>query len=114
MNIRKFFIFILLTLPFSQNVWANAGWSGKATITGLYALDNNKVLRKLSNFTNPAQCSVNSSGDFIINSSTHANWFSMLLIAYSASRTINVYTNGNCETVWANTSYAQVGHVRLL
>ena len=97
----------------SFNTLAAAGWSGKSTITGIYALDGEKVLIKLSSFTNSAGCDINSSGDVIINSSTHKNWFAMALSAYAASKPVDFYVNGKCTRVWANTSYANVGHMRL-
>ena len=108
---RLFFIFF--GLFFSLNCFAGAGWSGEAKITGIYALDENRVLIKLSRFNNPGGCAVNASGDVIINSTTHKNWFSMALSAYAASKPVNLYVIDSCTKVWANTSYAKVGHFRL-
>lgn len=104
---------IILGLLISFNTLAGAGWSGTATITGIYALDEDRVLIKLSSFSNPASCAVNSSGDVIINSSTHKNWFSMALAAYAASKPVEFYVRHTCSIVWANTSFANVGHMRL-
>ncbi|BCL72178.1 hypothetical protein VINI7043_26615 [Vibrio nigripulchritudo ATCC 27043] len=109
---KRVFI-IVFGLLFSLNSFAAAGWSGKATITGIYALDGDKVLIKLSSFNNPGGCAVNSSGDVMINSTTHKNWFSMALSAYAASKPVDFYVVDSCTKVWANTSYANVGHMRL-
>ena len=103
----------MLGVLVSFNTLGATGWSGKSTITGIYALDGESVLIKLSSFTNPAGCDINSSGDIIINSNTHKNWFAMALSAYAAAKPVDFYTNGTCTPIWANTSYANVGHMRL-
>jgi len=108
----KKLITIMLGVFISFNTLAAAGWSGKATITGIYALDSDRVLIKISSFTNPSGCDINSSGDVIINSKTHQNWFAMALSAYAASKPVDFYVNG-CTPVWANTSLANVRHMRL-
>lgn len=108
---KLIFAFIGFTLSFTT--FAGAGWGGKATITGIYALDDERVLIKLSHFANPGNCAISSNGDVIINSVTHKNWFSMALSAYAASKPVDFYTNGACTAIWANTSYTKVGHMRL-
>jgi hypothetical protein len=108
----KKFITIMLGALVSFNAFAAAGWSGKATITGVYALDDELVLLKLSSFNNTVGCDINSSGHVIINSNTHKNWFAMALSAYAASKPVDFYVTG-CTPVWANTSFAKVGHMRL-
>jgi hypothetical protein len=109
----KKLVTILLVVIVSFETLAAAGWSGKSTITGIYALDDEKVLIKLANFNNPGGCDINSSGDVIINSKTHKNWFAMALSAYAASKPVEFYVTANCTPYWANTSFAQVGHMRL-
>ena len=111
MHMKKL-IPIILGVLVSFNTLATSGWSGKATITGIYALDDERVLLKLSSFINRGECDINSSGDVIINSITHKNWFAMALSAYAASKPVDFYVTG-CTVVWANTSYAKVGHMRL-
>lgn len=113
----KYLIKITMVLFFivAQNYsYAVAGWSGLATVKGIYTLDENRALIKLSNFTNPHGCKINESGDVIVNPTTQKTWFSVLLTAYMGKKTVNIYVNSACTEVWAETSYATIGHVRLL
>ena len=107
----------LTSLLISKNALADvtpkAGWSGVSTITGIYAIDAERVLIKLSNFANPGNCAVNNSGDVIINSVTHRNWFAMALSAYTASKPVDFYLSSSCTPLWSGTSFANVGHMRL-
>ncbi|WP_419227326.1 hypothetical protein [Alteromonas sp. OM2203] len=107
-----FFCIAMLLMPAVSH--AAAGWTGKATVTSIYSLDKEKVLLSLSSFPNPGNCQVNSSGDVIINSQTHPAWFSMALTAYTTGAPVNLYIVNSCTTVWANTSFANVGHFRLV
>ena len=104
---------VVLGIVMTFNVSAGAGWSGKTTITGIYALDGERVLIKLSSFSNPGDCATNDNGDVIINSNTHKNWFAMALSAYAASKPVDFYVGASCTDIWAGTSYASVGHMRL-
>ncbi|TQV86266.1 hypothetical protein FKG94_01570 [Exilibacterium tricleocarpae] len=103
---------LLVALVLSTSAYSS-GWSGVSTVERIYALDNHRVLIKLSDFANPDNCSTDSNGDVIINSETHSNWFSMLLAAYMSGKTVDIYVASTCTTIWADTSYADVGHVRL-
>lgn len=47
----------------SNHAYCAPGWSGQATITGMFAISDEKVLLKLSNFTNSANCSVDANAD---------------------------------------------------
>lgn len=104
---------IMLGALVSFNTLAAAGWSGISTITSIYAIDDERVLIKLSSFTNHGECDTNGNGDVIINSITHKNWFAMVLSAYAASKPVEFYVADSCTPIWVNTSYANVGHMRL-
>ena len=99
---------------FSVGVHSAAGWSGKTKVEGVYILNENTALIKLDSFSNPHQCDTNESGDIRINPSKDKAWFSVLLSAYMADKTVNIYVSGSCTQVRANTSYATVSHIRLL
>ncbi|MBW8184281.1 hypothetical protein K0625_11395 [Shewanella sp. NR704-98] len=98
--------------PFLVN--AAAGWSGRAEVTGIYTLNESTALIKLSTFSNPNSCQINSSGDVRINPSVDKNWMSMFLAAYMSGKPVDVYVTAACTGVWAGTSFTTVGHVRLL
>lgn len=103
---------IVVLINLTGKSFAGAGWSGSATITSIYSLNENIALIKLSNFTNPHGCSVDSQGDIVINPTTQKVWFTMLYSAYMANKNVNIYVTPNCTAQWAST-YASAGHVRL-
>ncbi|MEC4729040.1 hypothetical protein HWQ46_26360 [Shewanella sp. D64] len=103
---------ICIVFPLLAN--ATAGWSGRAEVTGIYTLNESTTLIKLSTFSNPNDCQINSGGDVRINPSVDKNWMNMFLAAYMSGKPVNVYVSAACTGVWAGTSYATVGHVRLL
>lgn len=109
----------LIYIPFmtliGSSAYADSGWSGEATVTGIYSLNENVALIKLSKFSNPHNCSTNSSGDVLTNPSEHKTWFTVLLSAYMAGKPVNVYVTASCSTThWDGPSFGMVGHVRLL
>lgn len=108
--VASFAAFCLVAL--AGNSHAGAGWSGDATVTGIYTLSETMAIVKLSSFTNPDNCLTDEAGDVFINPTTQKTWFAVLLSAYMASKRVNLYVAG-CRPIWANTSYAEVGHVRL-
>jgi hypothetical protein len=89
----------------------NAGWSGEATITSIYALHDDAVLIKLSSFKNPGGCSTNSSGHIMVSPNSEKTWFTLLLSAYMAGKTVDIYVTSDCTPYWANTGFAEIGHV---
>jgi hypothetical protein len=103
---------IAMLLPLLAN--GAAGWSGSAEVTGIYTLNESTALIKLSTFSNPNNCLINSGGDVRINPSVDKNWMSMFLAAYMSGKPVNVYVSAACTGVWTGTSFATVGHVRLL
>ena len=104
----------IFVLSYSANSYSEAGWSGEATVVGIYSVDENRSLIKLSNFANPHNCSIISGGDVIVNPTTQKSAFSMFLSAYMSGKPVNVYVKANCTTIWPNTSFADLHHVRLL
>lgn len=97
----------------SSNTIAGAGWSGEATIKGIYVLNEETALIKLSNSTNPHNCDTNGSGDAYVNPTTQKTWFTSLLSAYMAGKTVDLYYTPSCKGQWSGTSYSEIGHVRL-
>jgi hypothetical protein len=93
---------------------AGAGWSGKATVSSIYAMNENAAIVKLSNFSNPQGCNIQASGDVFINPTTQKTWFTLLLSAYMAGKSVDIYVTASCQSYWANTDFAVIGHVRLL
>lgn len=110
----KKIIFLLLCSFISTNACAAAGWSGVTKVESIYTLSEGTALIKLSSFNNPNNCAVNSSGDIRINPTTQKTWFAVLLAAYMGDKPVNIYVTAACTEVWSGTSYASVGHVRLL
>jgi len=114
----KYFLSVIIVAVLSgisiSSFAANAGWSGEATIQSFYALNDDAVLIKLSSFNNPGGCSTNSSGDIIVNPNTEKTWFTLLLSAYMAGKTVNIYVVNACTPYWAGTDYAEIGHVRVI
>ncbi len=111
---KIFDILVILVLLSFANSSLSAGWSGNATVTGIYVLNENRVLIKLSSFSNPDNCQTNEQGDVVLNPTTQKAWFTVLLSAYMAKKTVDIYVTSNCTPIWGNTSYADIGHVRLL
>lgn len=108
-------VFLILMLSSAKSFAASAGWSGKADVTGIYVLNENIALIKLSTFTNPGECAVDSNGDVILNPTTQKVWFTALLSAYMSGKTVNIYVGSGCkQTHWPSPSYGTIGHVRLL
>ncbi|TQV74248.1 hypothetical protein FKG94_16730 [Exilibacterium tricleocarpae] len=112
--IRKIGFLLAITTSLVTYQASAAGWSGEATIEGIYAVNDTTVIITLSSFTNPDNCQVNENGHVILNPATNKTWFSLLLAAYAAKKTVNIFVASTCTTVWENTSYADVAHVRLL
>jgi len=106
--------FAVISLLLFSTVAFCAGWSGKATVEEMYALSETHVIFKLSSFSNPDNCQVNSAGHVILNPTTQKTWLTMLLTAYAAQKTVNIYVRSSCTPIWANTSYADIHHVKLL
>jgi len=106
-------IMYLFCFLFVVNPVHAAGWSGDATVTGIYTLHENSAIVKLSTFSYPHNCLTNNDGDVFINPTTQKTWFTVLLSAYMANKTVSIYVTDNCIPIWAETSYAEVGHVRL-
>jgi len=103
----------ILSLFSSRVAIAAPGWSGDVRVTGIYTLDEGRAIVKLSSFPNPNGCLTNADGDLFLNPTAQKTWFTMLLTAYTAKQTVNIYVFPSCTSVWAGTSYADIGHVRL-
>lgn len=104
----------LLMLALTSNVHA-AGWSGQAKITSIFSLGEDSVLIKLSGYTNPTSCQVDSAGDVWIDPTVNETWFAMLLAAHLAGKEVDLFIAGTCKTLhFAGVSYGQVAHVRLI
>ncbi|KZZ49256.1 hypothetical protein A3759_17525 [Thalassolituus sp. HI0120] len=88
-----------------------AGWSGRATISKFYALNENQVIIKLSDFKNPGKCNVTESGDVIVSPNTEKTWFTILLSAFMSGKEVNIYVSNNCTPYWSGTDFAKIGHV---
>lgn len=115
MNLVTKTMIVMISILMSFHTFATSGWSGKSKITSLYVLDETTALAKLENFSNPSGCKVNRSGDVILNPITQKTWFTVLLSAYMAGKEVDIYVNGSCgKTHWAELSYAEIGHVRLM
>ena len=114
MKLLQSSVLISLLCFVSINSYAAAGWSGKATITSIYAMNENAAIVKLSNFSNPHGCKVNPSGDIFLNPSAQKTWFNLLLSAYMAGKSVDIYVTANCIPYWAGTDFAEIGHVRVI
>lgn len=102
-----------LLITTSANSYAT-GWSGEATVVQIYLLYPTQALIKLSNFNNPTNCLVNSEGHLFFNPTTHKEFLSLFMTAYAAKTKVNIYVTDQCVPLWAGTSYAEVGHVKLI
>lgn len=107
-------LFCTATAVTSTNALAEQGWSGKASITKIFAVDNNRILLKLSDFENPGNCAVSHHGDVYLETDSHPNWYTMALAAYMGGKTVNLYLHDVCLPIWEGTSFAKIGHFTLV
>ncbi|PKF76444.1 hypothetical protein CW749_26980 [Vibrio sp. vnigr-6D03] len=111
-------IFFIVLILISQSVSAAAGWTGKVKVTGIFTLTETQTLVRFSSFNNPGKCSVNGghlpdAGHVVFDSSKEKSWFSLFLTASASQKDVDVYVVDKCTPIWAGSSYAQVGHVRI-
>jgi hypothetical protein len=111
-------IIVLLILGSLLAFGANAsGWTGKVKITGVFVLNENTALLRLSSFNNPDGCDVDKghigdAGHVSFNPSLNKSWYSLALTAYASGKDVNIYVSGPCHVVWSDSSYSPVGHMR--
>jgi len=93
------------------------GWAAtegnSVKVTGIYTLSETRAIVKLSSFAYAHGCKTNSNGDVFLDPSLNKSWYSALLTAYVSGKPVNVYVGDLCVPIWAGTSYASIGHVRL-
>ncbi len=114
MKFLKYLVLVSFFSLVSASSYAEAGWSGKATITSIYAMNENAAIVKLSNFSNPHACKTQDGGDIFINPNTQKTWFTLLLSAYMAGKSVDIWVTANCIPYWAGTDFAEIGHVRVI
>ena len=117
-NVNLFFIKIIIFIFFTnlflmpKFALANAGWSGNAKIISMYTLNENMAILKLSTFSNPHSCLTGSQGDVFLNPSANKSWYSLLMAAFMANKTVDIYVKDSCTNIWS-LSFADVYHVRV-
>jgi len=109
----KIKITFLITLLLLNTHSFAAGWYHNTKITSVYLLDSNRAIVKLSTVSGGNKCSLNDSGDVFFIPSSNQEWYSALLAAYMSEKNVSIYYTDDCIAVWAGTSYANIGHVRL-
>jgi hypothetical protein len=106
-------IIILAALIFISSFSFADGWSGEATVEGIYTLGESKSIIKLSSFKNPDNCQTNAdAGHMSFSPTEQKTFFAMFLAAYASGSKVNVYVTG-CTPTW-NITFARVSHVRMV
>lgn len=111
-------VFLLCILIFSQYASAGAGWTGKVKVIGIFVLSDTQALVRFSSFNNPGHCNVDGghlpdAGHVVFDPSQYKDWLSLFLTASATQKDVSVFVIDECTPIWAGSSYAKVGHVRL-
>lgn len=106
-------IFFMIILS-CEAVAAGSGWSGKSKIETLYAVNDNQVVIKLTNFNNATGCNPNSAGQVLVSPNTQKTFYTLILSAFMSGKEVDFYLYGDCKTThWVGPSFAGFGHLRV-
>ncbi|ABD79691.1 hypothetical protein [Saccharophagus degradans] len=110
-------IFFVLAIFLSINSFAG-GWTAKVKIEGVYILNENTGIIKLSSFNDPEGCWKTKPGNDIdaghvyFDPSEKKSWYSLILATYMAQKDVKIYVSGGCQEVWSGTGFAKMSHFR--
>lgn len=111
----KNFLILTLTLLLSSHVIAG-GWTGTVKIKNLLLVEETKLLISLSNFNNPDDCykddgHLKNTGHIVIDPSAKNAAYTLILSAYISQKEVDFFVH-DCTGIWANTAYANFGHIK--